>query len=252
VPDGFSLYTPGQLAAVFAVLGFAALVKGTTGLGFSTTALPLLVLAVGLEQALALVLLPSLTSNVLVMRSAGRFRETLVRFWPMFAATAPGVIAGLWVLGFADPRFLVIVLGCVLVAYALHGLTGARLALPGKAARRLQPASGFCTGLINGMTGSQIMPLLPFLLSQNLTPDRLVQAMNISFTLSSLIMVVGLSHLGHLTPASLAVSAAGLLIVFAGTMLGARVRRRLSPQAFRVAVLALLLVLGAGLVAQAL
>lgn len=250
--DGLALYTPGQLAAVFATLGFAALVKGTTGLGFSTTALPLLVLAVGLEQALALVLLPSLTSNVLVMRSAGHFRETLVRFWPMFAATVPGVVLGLWILGGTDTAYLVMILGLVLVAYALHGLTGARVALPEKTARRLQPASGFCTGLINGMTGSQIMPLLPFLLSQHLTPDRLVQAMNISFTLSSLIMVVGLSHLGHLTPASLAVSGAGLLIVLAGTMLGARVRRRLSPQAFRVAVLALLLVLGAGLVAQAL
>jgi uncharacterized membrane protein YfcA len=248
--DVLAVFTPGQLVAVFATLGFAALVKGITGLGFSTTCLPFLVLAVGLEQALALVLLPSLTSNVIVMRSAGHFRETLVRFWPMFAATVPGVVLGLWVFAGSDTGFLVVGLGMVLVAYCLHGLSGARLVLSQAAVRRLQPASGFCTGLINGMTGSQIMPVLPFLLSMNLTPDRLVQAMNISFTLSSLIMAVGLSRLGHLSVESGIVSMAGVLVVFAGTRVGGRIRRSLSPEFFRKIVLVLLLLLGAILIVQ--
>ena len=245
-----AVFTPGQLVAVFATLGFAALVKGVTGLGFSTTCLPFLVLAVGLEKAMALVLLPSLASNLIVMRAAGHFRETVVRFRPMLAATVPGLLLGLWVLGKVDTDSLVAVLGAVLVAYCLHGLSGARFTLSAQAERRLQPASGFCTGLVNGMTGSQILPVLPFLLSLNLTPDRFVQAMNVSFTLSSLIMALGLSRLGYLTFESAMVSAAGILVVFAGTRFGTRVRSFLSPETFRKIVLGLLLLLGAGLIAQ--
>jgi hypothetical protein len=248
--DLLAVFTPGQLVAIFATLGFAALVKGITGLGFSTTCLPLLVLAVGLEKAMALVILPSLASNLIVMRAAGHFRETLVRFWPMLAATVPGLLLGLWVLGRAETGALAAVLGGVLVAYCLVGLTGARFALSGGAERRLQPASGFATGLVNGMTGSQILPILPFLLSLNLTPDRFVQAMNVSFTLSSLIMAFGLARLGHLSLESGLVSALGIAVVFAGARIGTRIRRSLSPEIFRKAVLVLLILLGTGLIVQ--
>jgi uncharacterized membrane protein YfcA len=250
VADVLAVFTPGQLVAIFATLGFAALVKGITGLGFSTTCLPFLVLAVGLEKAIALVLLPSLASNLIVMRAAGHFRETLVRFWPMLAATVPGLLLGLWVLGRAETGALAAVLGGVLIAYCLYGLSGARFALSAGAERRLQPASGFSTGLVNGMTGSQILPILPFLLSLNLTPDRFVQAMNVSFTLSSLIMALGLARLGHLSVESGLVSMLGIAFVFAGVRIGTRIRRSLSPEIFRKAVLVLLILLGAGLIVQ--
>src|SRR5215470_8123905 len=63
-------------------LGFfiAGVVKGATGLGYSTSALPILTLAVGLHTAMPLVLFPSLASNLTVMVGAGHFRATLRRF----------------------------------------------------------------------------------------------------------------------------------------------------------------------------
>ncbi len=82
-------------AAIGASLLFAALVKGVTGLGFSTTAMPLLTLAVGLERALPLVLMPSITSNILVMVDAGHFRASVRRFWPLYVALLPGIALGL-------------------------------------------------------------------------------------------------------------------------------------------------------------
>ena len=59
----FGSYPPETYAAIGGSLLFAALVKGTTGLGFSTSALPFLTLAVGLERALPLVLVPSIASS---------------------------------------------------------------------------------------------------------------------------------------------------------------------------------------------
>ena len=60
-----------------------------------------------------------------------------------------------------------------------------------------------------------------------LDPDRFVQAINISFSLSSLAMALGLWRIGLLTGDTLAVSVAGLAPVFLGTWLGAKLRRRL-------------------------
>ena len=84
-----------ETAAIIACAYFiAAFVKGATGLGFSTSALPILALGIGLKAAMPLVIIPSLVSNSIIMAQAGHFRETLQRFWPMFVATLPGLVVG--------------------------------------------------------------------------------------------------------------------------------------------------------------
>lgn len=247
IDPGFSL---AQLAVIAFGFAFAAFVKGATGLGFSTTCLPFLVLAVGLKSALPLIILPSIASNIFVMRQAGHFRETVTRFWPMLLASVPGLILGLWLLDTVDGEQAAIVLGGVLVAYSLYALRSPDFTLSEPAARALAPVSGFATGLVNGVTGSQIMPVLPYLISLKLSRERFVQAINCSFTIGSIIMALGLSKLGLMTVASLAVSVGGLGFVYAGTRAGGALRRRLDETAFRRLVLILLLTLGMALVVR--
>lgn len=232
------------LAIVIAGYMIAGLVKGTTGLGFSSTCLPILTLAVGLKDALPLVLLPSVTSNILVMIDAGGFVPTLKRFWPVYLASLPGMLAGLYLLDRVESPVAAAGLGIVLVGYAMFALAKPALALPPERERPLAAPVGLLTGLVNGLTGSQVMPVLPYLLALGLAPALFIQAINISFTLSSGVMALGLLELGLFTTTALWVSALGLLPVFAGTWIGGRVRRWMSPDGFRKVVLVCLLILG--------
>ena len=65
---------------VISVFFFAAFVKGTTGIGFSTICLPFLAMTLGIKETLPLLIVPSLLSNILVMVDAGHFRSTLAQF----------------------------------------------------------------------------------------------------------------------------------------------------------------------------
>jgi hypothetical protein len=235
---------------VFSVFA-AAFVKGVTGLGFSTVCLALLVTVVGLADSLPLVIVPSLASNALVMIDAGGFRPTLARFWPLYLALPPGMAAGLWLLADDGAGLGTLVLGLVLTGYAAFGLARPGLRLPPGWERPLAAPVGLLTGVVNGLTGSQIMPILPYLFALPLAPARFVQAINISFTLCSLIMAAGLARIGLMTWEAAAISLVGLLPMALGVRLGGRLRDRLSPEAFRRAVLALLLVLGAQLAVRA-
>lgn len=239
--------SPHELSIIAAAFFFAAFAKGTTGLGFSTTCLPFLVYAIGLKAALPLLIIPSLASNIIVMRDAGHFKETVSRFWPLFLMALPGVVLGLWLLDSLDGKLAAAVLGLVLVAYCLFALANPHLKLPSNLEKPLAPFIGFTTGIFNGLTGSQVMPVLPYLLSLNLEPNRFVQAINCSFTLSSLVMAAGLAKLGLMTIETAIISACGLLFVWTGIKLGARVRRMLSPEIFRVIILVFLLLLGVSL-----
>ena len=227
-------FSPTQLATIAAAYFIAALVKGVTGLGYSSTSLPILTLAFGLKEALPLVLIPSVASNLVVMVSTPGFRASAQRFWPMILSAAASVFVGLWVLTQIRSESAAAVLGAVLMIVALVLL--------------LKIAA---TGFVNGLTGSQVMPVIPYLLSLDMPRERFVQASNQSFTLSSAAMFVGLGAAGMMTVQVATVSALGLVLVALGVNIGQRISRQLAPQAFRTAVLIVLAALGLGLILRA-
>lgn len=244
----FDLYSPAQIAFIFAVYLFAATAKGVTGLGFSTICLAPLALVVGLKAALPLLIVPSVSSNILVMVGAGQFGQTLRRFWPMLMATVPGLLLGLWLLGAVDGARAGAVLGVVLLVFVVFSFARPNMRLPARLEAPLQPLSGLLTGVVNGITGSQVMPSMPFLMALHLERNMFIQAINCSFTMSSLIMIAGLAQLGLLTLDALLVSILGTVFALSGIRLGERIRHRLSPGTFRLAILVMLTAMGISLI----
>ena len=242
---------PNLLAIACAAFFFAAFSKGITGMGFATTCLPILALTIGLEVALPLVLVPSVASNIIVQIEAGHFRESLRRFWPMLVAAMIGVVIGLALLTWMETRLAAAALGGVLIVYGLFALRTPNLTLPPHLEKPLGPVTGLLTGIVNGLTGSQLMPVLPYLMALRLDRERFVQAINCSFTLSSLVMAAGLSKIGLMNVETTLVSALGVVPVWIGLKLGSKVRQRLSPKLFRKLVIYMLMVSGVLLLARA-
>ncbi|WP_256872664.1 sulfite exporter TauE/SafE family protein [Candidatus Entotheonella palauensis] len=236
----------------FVLLAFfvAAFLKGITGLGFSTICLPILSILIDLKMAIPLVIIPSLSSNVLVMMQAGRFREALHRFWPLYLSAIPGLMLGVSVLSSVKSSWSRAVLGAILFIFALWSWRTQARTLSLKAERWWSGPVGLMTGVVNGITGSQVMPVLPFLLALQLHKDLFVQTINLSFTLSSLVMLILLSRFGLLSWSTLSLAAVGILPVSLGIFLGGKLRQRLPDEAFRKVVLVFLLVLGLSLMVR--
>jgi len=236
------------ITAILASYLFAATAKGVTGLGFSTTCLPILALLVGLKDALPLVIIPSIFSNIVVMRQVGRFRETLGRFWPMLLAVIPGLALGLWTLAYIDGRLAGAILGLLMLVWCAFTFTKPELSIAARWERPLAPFSGFITGTINGITGSQVMPMVPFMMMLRLERNLFIQAVNCSFTLSSLVMMLGLAKLGLFSWEDVLISAIGVCFVTLGLSMGAAIRHRLSETLFRQGILVMLSLMGLALI----
>ncbi len=229
---------------------FASFLKGITGLGFSTICLPILTSLIEPKVSIPLVILPSLTSNVLVMVQAKRLREAFSRFWLVYISAVPGLILGVYILQSADSSISRAILGIVLAVYGAWALRSRTNALSRKSEVWLSSPVGLCTGVVIGMTGSQVMPVLPFMLSLKLNRETFVQAINISFTFSSIIMLILLNRFGLLKLETLGVSFVGIVPVAIGIFLGGRLRRSLKEETYRKAVLIFLLVIGVSLIAR--
>lgn len=237
------------IISILLVFFFASFLKGITGLGFSTICLPILTSFVDLKISIPLVILPSLSSNALVMAQAGRFKESLGRFWLIYTSAIPGLFFGVYVLNAIQSSISRAILGAVLIVYAMRALSTKAIVLPRRYVTWLASPVGFTTGFfVNGVTGSQVVPVLPFLLSLRLNKDFFVQAINFSFTLSSIMMFFLLGRVGLLTSQNMETSLIGIIPAAIGIFLGGKLRRALPEETFRKVVLIFLFVIGFSLI----
>ena len=151
---------------------------------------------------------------------------------------------------FVDRTLAAAVLGGIIILYALFALGRPELTLPEALEKPLALPAGLANGFVNGLTGSQMMPMMPYMMALGLNSNQLVQATNVAFTMSSLIMIAGLAQVGFLTWQMLFFSIGALVPAFVGVRLGAMLRRRVPEAAFRRLILVLLILLGGGLVVR--
>lgn len=232
------------------VFAFAAITKGITGLGFSLVSISILANFIGIKQALPLVLIPSVFSNLVVMVGAGHFSQTLRRFRTLYVTGPIGVLIGFSFLTSVDGLLAAGILGVVLIIYVTFAFLNPQLNLPTHLESPLAAPTGLVTGVVNGLTGVQIMPLIPYLLGLNLKPDQLVQASNCSFTICSFAFFAALAFTGKLEATIFALALPGIVLTFVGVRIGERIRGYLSEQHFRIAVLALLMFLAVTLIVK--
>lgn len=226
------------------VFVLAGAVKGVTGMGLPLVAISLLGLVMAPAQAAALLVLPSLATNVAQCR--GPHARRLVRLlWPLWVGLAVGTVfaPGLGDRGSAvDGRRL---LGVVLVVYGLWGLW--RPAVPDvtRFGRWAGVVVGLATGAVSALTAVFAVPMVPWLQALKLDKDEMVQALGLCFTVATLALAVRLQASDALRlwapPSVLALVAA-----FAGLAVGSVVRARLSSAAFQRVLFIVFIGLGIG------
>lgn len=240
------------LSWLFAGLVFllAGLVKGVIGMGLPTIAMGLLSLVFAPVEAAALLVIPSLVTNVWQLLAGPNWIALARRLWSMMAGVVAGTLLASGILSSDIGGMARLALGIALLAYAAIGLSGARWSLAARHETWASPLIGAATGLVTGATGVFVLPAVPYLQAIGLDKDDLVQALGLCFTVSTLALAVGLLQGGGLSGASAAMSLAGLAPALVGMGLGQVVRRHIAPPTFRRVFFAGLFLLGTYLVVR--
>ncbi|MBO6782786.1 MAG: sulfite exporter TauE/SafE family protein [Alphaproteobacteria bacterium] len=237
---------------VFAFFAFflGGLVKGTVGMGMKAITLGLLATVVSLPVAIALLIVPGLTANAWQVVGGGAPRQTLRRIWPLLAACCIGVWLGAEVLVVAETRLLTIGLGILLGAYAAYGLIAPHIPTPGRHEIWMSPTIGGLNGLAAGMTGSDVIPGVPYLQAMGLPREELVQAMGLLFLTASIAIAFAFQNKGLLDGELAVSSVVSAIPALSGYWFGAKIRRRIAEAQFRRVILVSLLILGSYIVVR--
>ena len=223
-------------------------VKGVVGLGLPTVSIALLSAAFGIEAALPLLVIPSLVTNVWQGAVGGHLAALLRRFGVALAVIPIATWIGYHYVFAEAPQAMDRVLGVALLVYAGLGLRAVHIPAPARAEPVLTPVVGFVNGLITGVTGTFVIPIVMYLEALGLDRDDLVQMMGITFSVSTAALAVVLVLHGAWQVDAGVLSAVAVAPAIAGMMLGARLRVHLTPATFRKWLLAGLGVIGVKLI----
>lgn len=237
------------IAAVFVVAG---LTKGVIGLGLPTISMGLLAIVMPPVQAAALLMLPSFVTNFWQMAAGPSLKTVIWRLWPMMAGVCLGTWAGMGLMTGSGARYGTAFLGIALALYAVTGLAAFRFSMAPEREVWAGPLVGAVTGLITAATGVFVIPAVPYLQAIGLEKEELIQALGLSFTVSTLALAVNLTAANALSfeLAGPAMGALGMAAV--GMWLGQVLRLRMSPATFRRCFFIGLLLLGIYLTARGL
>jgi uncharacterized membrane protein YfcA len=211
----------------------AGLIKGVIGLGLPTVAMGLLGLAMAPSQAAALLIIPATLTNVWQLAFGGHLKGLIKRLWPMLLMIFLGTGVGTLSIGMAGGHWVVRGLGAALMLYALSGLFLPTLHIQPRHETWLGPVCGLITGVITSATGVFVIPAVPYLQALNLNRDELVQALGLSFTVSTLALAAGLLWRGALGGGELSASLLALIPAILGMLLGQWLRERISAVQFK-------------------
>jgi uncharacterized membrane protein YfcA len=228
----------------------AGIVKGITGMGLPTIAMGLLGTMMLPVEAAALLILPSFVTNVLQLFTGPSFLALLSRLRFMMLGIAVGTLGGVTLMKNGSAGWAVMGLGGVLVLYGGAGLLAWQASVPARIEKGLSPCIGLATGLITGCTGVFVIPAVPYIQALGLKKEELIQALGLSFTVSTIALAVGLAWTGVFHIDNTTTSATAVVPALLGMWFGQRVRQLISQQTFRQWFFICLILLGLHLVLQ--
>jgi len=235
---------PASLAAILLTFLLAGTVKGIVGLGLPTVSLGLLVTFFDLPAAMALMLVPSVATNLWQAFAGGHAAAVAKRLWPFLLPAAATVPIGALALTRVDLAYLSALLGLLMALYGGIGLSGLRLSVPRASEAWAGPLTGAINGILTGLTGSFAVPGVMYLQAIGLPRDQLIQAMGMLFSVSTLALALSLGGSRLLSAELGLISLAGLVPALAGMAIGQRIRRRLDERTFRLLLFGALIILG--------
>lgn len=231
---------PALVLALAVIMVVAAVLNGVVGFGFAMVAVAGMAALLEPKPAVVLmsVITPVLTATQL--RYHWAYRRVARRLPAVLLGATAGAVVGTRLLIVLPGFVLAIALGTFALWFAVRSLRGEPRQLASTVERRLAPGVGFVAGVTNGSLGASGPILGSYLIAIGLRGREFVFAISVIFSVMAVVRVATLGVADEYTAAVVALGLGLAVPAYLGQRLGFRLQGRLSPVAFRQAILVML------------
>ena len=224
-----------------AIVG-GGLIKGTLGVGLPLFAVPVMSLFITSTQAIALVSVPVLVSNIWQVWQEGSLKSSLKRFWPLMLTQAiVTVLAVYWTLSFSV-RELNMVLALALILAVVLMAFKPSFNIPPEKEATASALVGTVSGLLGGASSLMGPIVISYLMSLKLKRDEFVGCISVIYLNAAWPLYGAMWHFDRMSLDDVGYSFLAIIPMFVGLLTGRKIRHRLSEETFRRALLGFLMV----------
>ncbi len=248
--DGLEIW---QLLVIAGAFLAAGTVKGVMGVGLPLVSVPVIAAVTDPATAITLMVVPNLFSTGWQAIQAGQQGTVLRRFWPQMIALVAGTLIGAQFLVILDPHLIARFLGVLVLFFVAIQVMPLRPTVSPRAERRIGFPALFSAGLVGGASSFFGPVVILYLVALNLAKDLFVSAVALFFFVAAIPLFASLAVNGLLDWDRVLTSAVvGAVPVYLGLRLGRRLRDHIPQAVFRGVLLAILTVIGIGLILRSL
>lgn len=218
-------------------------VKGALGVGLPLVAVPLLSFVLPSIQAIALMAVPVLMSNIWQASEAGNVRYSLSRFGSLISAQlVTTLLAVRFTLSLSPSGLNTMLAVSVLLAVALMAYQP-NMRISPKREHIAGAGVGALSGMLGGVSSLTGPVIITYLMALKLPRNQFVGSISIIYLTGSLPLYGAMAWYGRFGIADLVLSVVALAPMSLGLILGKSVRQRLNESLFRKILLGFLTML---------
>jgi uncharacterized protein len=250
----FSLLGFSVSALIATVVGLllGGLSKGALGLGLPLIAIPFLSLSMPVPQALVILTVPIIATNIYQAVQGGNLRPVVKRFWLVAVAMSIGIVIGAQIMVRLDAKVLYLIMGSVVMLQPVLKLLRPHTTISESTQRWLGPSIGTFAGLVGGMSGFYGPMLLVYLASLRLQKDVFTATVAVLFLTGGLVLAGSLAQVGVMNVNDLLMAGFACLPAFLGIFWGQKIRARINQAQFEKALTVTMFIMGLSLLYKAL
>jgi hypothetical protein len=228
----------GLLAAAMLAIGIGAFAKGITGVGLPILAVPVLASFTSVEEAVVLMVLPSVAANGWLVITHRRW--ALLRQHRSFLISGlAGGVFGTWLLSILNDHWLKLILAIWLGVYLLQYFSRRSYSQYFSGHGYMRPVLGIAAGTVQGASGISAPIVAPYFHANGLTRESYAFATAFTFLLFSGAQIATMFRLDLLTPERVIVGLIAVVPTLLFTQLGIRWSRNVSEATFHRILLTL-------------
>jgi len=246
--DFVSFLLPVALALVA-----GGLVKGTFGLGLPLVAMPLLTLFMSVANAVTLLVVPILATNLAQGFIGGwpAVQARLRRYGLTVFALVVCIALSVKALVILPQKVIFALIGLAIIGIALLARYQPKVRVAPQHERWFGPLCGVIGGFLGGTTTFYGPPLMIYLAGLRLDKDEFVGAISLMYFMGGLGMGIGLAGFGIADGSDFAQSLLAVIPALLGIKLGQMIRVRLNEQRFAAWLFVMYLVIGGSFLLKA-
>lgn len=230
------------------MLATGGLVKGALGVGLPLVSVPLLSLLLPAAQAMGVLVVPVLLSNMIQAWQGGRLGYAIRRFGPLMLAQLLATLLAVYWSQDLSTRALNLAIAVTVVSAVLLMVLQPRGEIPQRHQWWAGPAVGALAGGLGGLSSLTGPMLITYLMGLRLQREEFVGSISIIYFFGAVPMYAAMLWWDRFGWAEVGWSCLAMGPVYLGMALGTRLRGRMSEQLFRRALLGFLVLLSVTLV----